>query len=582
MPNTPEPTPIALARLAVLPRRAGLVITGGKRPLNVSIREGNQTVQPQIALWLDAESGFLFGTKIISPSESADHGVREALDALVEILIAPIAVGASDEPAPPEGGGKRRTRQGEQSLPHLGLPDRLTINDADVAEAALALFAPLDISVEYDAHSPAFDEAYASLAKYLGARPDGAPPEPFAWEIAPALLSPLYKAANGYARRAPWRYMPDHPAIALALGEYGPEPGVETLYACILGGAGMVIGVAFYYSLDDVHASMETGAQVGVEDEEIDEAIAQLRQSGAPIGDMPADMLREMVRISLAEDAAAEAGEDEEEENGPPALWDSMVVFFDPAVECDPTYLDWLRERGITYSGRRLAPSFFRVMAGGETRDLVDREVTTLTLALAALNQFLTHYEPVLVGPFLPEDPLRYRASVGTGRDKHAVDVHFPPPGEGWDDGEAADEPLAPASPTGATTLYRFQVKLAWKKSVWRRIELRGDQTLHDLHRMMQFAFDLGDDHLYAFYLSGKAWDSLTEYGSPLSDSRNAARYRLEGLPLAIGQRFLYIFDFGDDIRFQITLEAVIPSGVVSAERYPQITAERGTFSPQY
>ncbi len=106
-------------------------------------------------------------------------------------------------------------------------------------------------------------------------------------------------------------------------------------------------------------------------------------------------------------------------------------VFFDPAVECDPTYLDWLRERGITYSGRRLAPSFFRVMAGGETRDLVDREVTTLTLALAALNQFLTHYEPVLVGPFLPDDPLRYQASVGTGRDKHAVDVHFPPPGEG-------------------------------------------------------------------------------------------------------------------------------------------------------
>jgi hypothetical protein len=99
---------------------------------------------------------------------------------------------------------------------------------------------------------------------------------------------------------------------------------------------------------------------------------------------------------------------------------------------------------------------------------------------------------------------------------------------------------------------------------------------------MMQFAFDLGDDHLYAFYLSGKAWDSLTEYASPHSDGRNAARYRLERLPLAMGQRFLYIFDFGDDIRFQITLEAVIPSGVESAEHYPRITEERGTFSPQY
>lgn len=580
MPNAPEPTTIALARLATLPRRAGLVITGGKRPLNIYIREGNQTVQPQIALWLDAESGFVFRTKIINPAESADNGVREALDALVETIIAPIALGASDEPALLDESGKRRTRRGKQSLPHLGLPDHITVNDADMAEAALALFAPLNIPVEYDAPAPAFDRAYASLAKYMGARPDGAPPEPFAWEIAPALLPPLYKAASGYVQRAPWRYLPDHPAIALALGEHGPEPGVEMLYACILGGAGMVIGVAFYYSLDGVHAAMETGAQVGVEDEEVDEAIAQLRQSGAPIGDMPADMLREMVRISLAEDA--DADEDEDEEDGPLAFGDSMVVFFDPAAEGDPTYLDWLKERGITYSGRRLAPSFFRVMEGGETRDLIDREVTALTLALAALNQFLTHYEPVLVGPFLPDDPLRYQARVGTGRDKRAVDMHFPPPGEGWGEDEETDEPLAPASPTGATTLYRFQVKLAWKKSVWRRIELRGDQTLHDLHRMMQFAFDLGDDHLYAFYLSGKAWDSLTEYGSPLSDSRNAARYRLESLPIAMGQRFLYIFDFGDDIRFQITLEAIIPSGVVSAERYPQITAERGTFSPQY
>ncbi|MDQ6601524.1 MAG: plasmid pRiA4b ORF-3 family protein [Chloroflexota bacterium] len=582
MSNASEPTNIARARLATLPRRTGLVITGGKRPLNIYIREGNQTIQPQIALWLDAESGFVFGTRIISPSESADNGVREAVDALVETMIAPIAPSRSDELTLLEEGGKRRKRREAPLLPHLGLPDRITVNDADVAEAALALFAPLGIPVEYDAYSPAFEEAYTALAKYMGARPDGAPPEPFAWEIAPALLPPLYKAANGYARRAPWRYMPDHPAIALTLGEHGPEPGVETLYACILGGAGMVIGVAFYYSLDDVRAAMETGAQVGVEDAEVDEAIAQLRQSGAPVDDMPTDMLREMVRISLAEDASADETEDEDEEDGPLAVGESMVVFFDPAVECDPTYLDWLRERGIAYAGRRLAPSFFRVMAGGETRDLTDQEAAALASALGALNQFLTHYEPILTGPFLPDDPLIHRAHVGTGRDKWTVEVRFPPPGEGWGENEEMDEPLAPASPTGPTTLYRFQVKLAWKKSVWRRIELRGDQTLHDLHRMMQFAFDLGDDHLYAFYLSGKAWDSLTEYGSPLSDSRNAARYRLEHLPLAMGQRFLYIFDFGDDIRFQITLEAIIPSGVVSAERYPQITAERGTFSPQY
>lgn len=574
MPDARKPTDIALARLAALPRRAGLVITGGKRPLAISIREGDQTVRPQIALWLDAASGFVFGTQIISPTEHADGGVRAALDALVNVMIAPINLGVPDERTLLGDGGQRRARRDASSLPHLGLPDRITINDRDVAKAARALFAPLDIPVEYDAHSPVFDEAFAALAEYMGAGPDGAPLEPFAWEIEPALLPPLYKAASGYARRAPWRYLPDHPAIAITLGEHGPEPGVETLYACILGGAGMVIGVAFYYSLDDVRHAVETGEWMGETDAEVDAAIAQLRQAGAPIDDVPPDMLHEMVRATIGMD------EPRNEADEPLPYGESLVVFFDPPSECDPTYLDWLGERGIRYAARQRVPSFFRVMPEGETRDITAREATALTDALAALNQFITHFEPMLKGPFLPDDPLRYQAHIGTDRAKRTVDVRFPPAGEAWD--EETDEPLAPASPTGATALYRFQVTVARRKSVWRRIELRGDQTLHDLHRTLQFAFDLGDDHLYAFYLSGKAWDTLSEYASPLSDSRSAARYRLERLPLAIGQRFLYIYDFGDDIRFQITLEAIIPSGIEAAERYPRIIEERGTFTPRY
>ncbi|MHB8648449.1 MAG: DUF6930 domain-containing protein, partial [Thermomicrobiales bacterium] len=367
------------ARLAGLPRRAGLVITGGKRLLGVYIREGNETVQPQIALWLDAASGFVFGTQIISPLTSADDGVSEALDALVNVLAAPPGPSVADEIALLGGDGKRGKRRGGPPLEPLGLPERITINDAELAKAARALFASLDIPVAYEKRSPAFDDAFASLAEFMG-RPGGAFPPPFAWEIAPALLPALYKAADGYARRAPWRYLPDNPAIAITLGEYGPEPGVETLYACVLGGAGMVIGVAFYYSLDDVHAAVESGEQMSIDDEDVDFAIAQLRLAGAPIDDLPADMLHDMVRARLA----AEQDEDEDDDGEPITYGESMVVFFDPAAESDPTYLDWLRERGITYANRRLVPSFFRVI-GGETRDVTDREVTALTLALAAL-----------------------------------------------------------------------------------------------------------------------------------------------------------------------------------------------------
>ena len=120
MPNAPEPTSIARARLAALPRRTGLVMTGGKRALGIAIREGNQTIQPQIALWLDAESGFVFATQIINPLESGDSGVREALDALVDAMTAPIAPTVSDELASLTDGGRGGKRRGQTPVPQLG------------------------------------------------------------------------------------------------------------------------------------------------------------------------------------------------------------------------------------------------------------------------------------------------------------------------------------------------------------------------------------------------------------------------------------------------------------------------------
>jgi hypothetical protein len=50
---------------------------------------------------------------------------------------------------------------------------------------------------------------------------------------------------------------------------------------------------------------------------------------------------------------------------------------------------------------------------------------------------------------------------------------------------------------------------------VWRKIEMRGDQTLADLHVAIQDAYDFDNDHLYSFFMSGKAWDRKSEYSLP-------------------------------------------------------------------
>jgi len=62
---------------------------------------------------------------------------------------------------------------------------------------------------------------------------------------------------------------------------------------------------------------------------------------------------------------------------------------------------------------------------------------------------------------------------------------------------------------------YIFHVSLPGTGRTWRKLELRADQTLHDLHLAIQDAFEWDNDHLYVFFMSGKAWDSDTEYRLP-------------------------------------------------------------------
>ena len=60
-----------------------------------------------------------------------------------------------------------------------------------------------------------------------------------------------------------------------------------------------------------------------------------------------------------------------------------------------------------------------------------------------------------------------------------------------------------------------LHVQLPGTGRVWRKIEIAADQTLEDLHYAIQSAFGWDADHLYSFFMSGKAWDSASEYRLP-------------------------------------------------------------------
>jgi Plasmid pRiA4b ORF-3-like protein len=134
--------------------------------------------------------------------------------------------------------------------------------------------------------------------------------------------------------------------------------------------------------------------------------------------------------------------------------------------------------------------------------------------------------------------------------------------------------------------VFVFRAKLLGVKGVRRRIAVRGDQTLADLHVALQDSFAWADDHLYAFWLDGVHWSrGGVEFTDPhhareLDDPQTrTARVRLGDLALEPGQKIAYVFDFGDEWRVELTVARVdADDGGV----YPRLLESTGEAPPQY
>jgi Plasmid pRiA4b ORF-3-like protein len=126
---------------------------------------------------------------------------------------------------------------------------------------------------------------------------------------------------------------------------------------------------------------------------------------------------------------------------------------------------------------------------------------------------------------------------------------------------------------------------------VWREIEVAANQTLADLGNAIPAAFDFEDMHLWSFFLSGKPWDRRTEYaliddeaGPFDGPSGKATRTLIRDVPYPTRkgkEEFLYLFDYGDEWYFGVTLVGTAPTAGTRA-RYPRLAARHGTAPVQY
>jgi hypothetical protein len=126
--------------------------------------------------------------------------------------------------------------------------------------------------------------------------------------------------------------------------------------------------------------------------------------------------------------------------------------------------------------------------------------------------------------------------------------------------------------------IYQFH---AWLRGIspliWRRLLVRSDQTVADLHYALQLAFGWSDFHLHRFRIHGKDF-GVYHVGGPAFDE-DATKERLADLHFRVGERFLYEYDFGDSWQHQLRLERILPFEPVHA--YPVCIGGKRSAPPE-
>src|SRR5215470_4442894 len=110
----------------------------------------------------------------------------------------------------------------------------------------------------------------------------------------------------------------------------------------------------------------------------------------------------------------------------------------------------------------------------------------------------------------------------------------------------------------GEVCVYQFKVVLRGvSPMIWRRILLRSDQTIADLHYTIQIAMGWSDSHLNRFHIHGKDYGVAHEGGLTFSDDPDGVSLAQFGFRLR--ERFLYEYDFYDGWQHDVRLEKVLP-----------------------
>ncbi len=117
-----------------------------------------------------------------------------------------------------------------------------------------------------------------------------------------------------------------------------------------------------------------------------------------------------------------------------------------------------------------------------------------------------------------------------------------------------------------------------------RKIEMKETQTLDRLQAaIIEDEFGWDDPHAYSFFLDGIPYskNEEMEYSNAFKESgAKPSDAKLKDLGLQKGQKISFVFDFGDDHRFNIAVDGF--GEVQKGKKYPAILEAKGKAPKQY
>lgn len=102
-----------------------------------------------------------------------------------------------------------------------------------------------------------------------------------------------------------------------------------------------------------------------------------------------------------------------------------------------------------------------------------------------------------------------------------------------------------------------YTFSISFKTGCYRHIKISAEASLYVFHKAIVEAFGLSDGHMHVFFMNNCAWDNTCGYYcTGFAESKNPAtdEVRLCDFKPEKNEQFIYIYDFGSELRFSVRL----------------------------